>query len=569
MLRRALRWTLALAVVAVVAWLGRGVWQSGRVDRAINDGLALLSQAGTRDEARVLLEKWAQRTEESWSARREETIDKLYALRPADDPRVRSMLAWVGDVDFGTRGDDWKRWYENHCRLRDGRGPRTPPRQAVVLERRWEAPVGLTAWFSVILPLDGQIYVASLGESFVAEDDAADGVVRVSGADGRAELLFRPSERGRRDVVGLAAAGGRLYIACRNGVLYCTDDAGGLLWKTAVGAEWISPPLLLPAARGDAALVIGVASPGTVVAYSAGTGRTVWTTPLKSGRASGRDTGDLRTSATLTLAEVFGPRSSELLVTLSDGTIAVLTAATGSPRWTSQHSAGSIAGFAGCGANREACPPAWLGDSRAGLWSLATAGRTLELLPYGFAAVRADQNLIAAPRTLASGAAATPSLVVCPTSGYREQHASVCVLGLDGVIWRHPIGGAVWGTPAIADLNADASPEIIVAAIEPGAGGAARGALYVLTLQGQCVARVELPAAAECPPVVADVDGDARLEVLVADQSGMLHCFGTRGFGPVEWGLANGDSHNTRHATNAYAFGQAPFGYQRDWRPAP
>lgn len=568
-IRRRMRWAFALFVAAAVLWLARGVWQSGRVDRAINDGLALLSQAATRDEARVILEKWAQRTEESWSTRREEAVDKLYALRPAENAHVRAMLAWVGDVDFGPREEEWKRWYENHCRLREGRGPRCSPRQAVVLEKRWEAPIGLTAWFSTILPLDGQVYIASLGESFVADEDPSDGVVRVNGSDGRSEMLFHPPDLGPRDAVGLAAAGDRLFVATRNGCIYAIDNAGALIWKSAAAREWISPPLLLPAPRGDPALVISVAAPGLVIAFSASSGKTVWSTPLKTGRAASTAADGTRLAATLALGEVFGPRSGELLVAVSDGAVGVLTAATGSLRWSSQHGAGSVAGFASCGVSREACPPAWLADSRAGIWSLTATGRTLQLLPYGFAAARADLSLIALPRTLSTGAGLTPTLIVCPTGSYLERCASVCALGLDGVLWRHPIRGAVWATPAIADLNADASPEIIASAIEPGESGSVRGALYVFTSKGQCVARVGLPAAAECPPVVADVDGDSRLEVLVADQSGLLHCFATRGFGPVEWGVANGDSHNTRHATNAYAFGQAPFGYQRAWRPAP
>jgi len=53
--------------------------------------------------------------------------------------------------------------------------------------------------------------------------------------------------------------------------------------------------------------------------------------------------------------------------------------------------------------------------------------------------------------------------------------------------------------------------------------------------------------------------------VLVADQSGILHCYGTERIGPVEWGLAGGDSHNTRNSENAYRFGQTPSGRQWHW----
>jgi hypothetical protein len=49
--------------------------------------------------------------------------------------------------------------------------------------------------------------------------------------------------------------------------------------------------------------------------------------------------------------------------------------------------------------------------------------------------------------------------------------------------------------------------------------------------------------------------------------AGYLYCFKTDGYGPVEWGLFGGDSHNTRNAACAYAYGQRLYGYQWKWRP--
>jgi hypothetical protein len=63
------------------------------------------------------------------------------------------------------------------------------------------------------------------------------------------------------------------------------------------------------------------------------------------------------------------------------------------------------------------------------------------------------------------------------------------------------------------------------------------------------------------------VDGDGRLELLVADQAGWLCCFATERIGPVEWGLLGGDSHNTRNRQHAYSFGQVPAGAQWNWKP--
>jgi hypothetical protein len=136
-----------------------------------------------------------------------------------------------------------------------------------------------------------------------------------------------------------------------------------------------------------------------------------------------------------------------------------------------------------------------------------------------------------------------------------------------GIAWRYGVDGAIWGTPAIADLNGDHDPEIIVGSIVPGADGHPTGLLSIVSRDGHLLRREALPAAIECSPVVADVDGDGRLDILVADQSGLLHAVTTGSIGPVEWGLFGGDSHNTRNAVNAYAYGQLPVGRQWAWKP--
>ncbi len=155
--------------------------------------------------------------------------------------------------------------------------------------------------------------------------------------------------------------------------------------------------------------------------------------------------------------------------------------------------------------------------------------------------------------------------------------------------WRLAVDGAIWGTPALADLNGDGKPEIVLSSIEPfgstssgpqprpargpdatsessGPPGV-RGVVSFISLAGQCLHRLVVDAPVECSAVVADLDGDQRLEVLVADQSGMLHCYRTAGYGPVEWGLFGGDSHNTRNYANAYAYGQTAHGFQWRWKP--
>jgi outer membrane protein assembly factor BamB len=423
----------------------------------------------------------------------------------------------------------------------------------------------LTAWFTTILPLDGVVYVASLGADFADHRDRADGVVRVDGESGDSELLFAPpaDHRGPRDIVGLAAGTRCLFAACHNGYVYCLEPTGGLSWATHVAAPIVAAPLGVDTNRDGVTDVVVVTAAGNAVALSGRNGRTTWVTRLAPAPApDGAPLG-----ATLALGDVLEALGIEIVVSLPEGGVRVLSARDGRVRWKHELSAGVLSGTICTGSPVEGGPPAHVVDRAANVWSFVRSGRALTPALLENLMLQGANGAIAAPRTLGVGGETAPILVVCPTGDYADRYGSVCAMGADGVRWRVPLGGAIWGTPAIADLNGDGRSEIVVASIEPDAHELVQGVLAILSDSGHHLVRESLPAPVECSPIVSDLDGDSRLEILVADQSGHLHCFSTRGFGPVEWGLAAGDSHNTRNAAYAYEYGQLASGLQWDWQP--
>ncbi len=565
---------LVASIVAVALLAGGGLavrwyWARQSLGWQVARGLELLQSADTPTKVRLALDQWETATTANWQARRGDLVRHLLEHGPLEDARVRLLLTRVAGADYGTRPADWKRWHENNRRIAADLSPQVPRREAVTLRPLWTAPVGLTTWFSTILPLDGQIYVSSLGAEFQQAQDAADGVVRVNGSTGAAELVFTPppEHRGPRDVLGLAAGDDELFVACANGSVYAIDPNGQPRWHTHAGDPIISPPLTTDLNRDGAPDVVVVtrAAKGTTakaVALSGRGGRTIWATTVAHPPA-----GDPLLGATLALGPLRPDAGPDLFVTLPTGDLAVLAPRTGELRGHEALPGGSVAGTLCRSDSPEAGPRVQLADRLANVWSLVAAGRELEVVPWLAPAIRRDETLIAALRTLTGGAGQPPLIIVCPTGDFRADRAAVCGLAPDGVRWRLPVGGAIWATPAVADLNGDGQPELIVATIAPGAEDQAVGVVTIVSAHGHVVGRLELDAPVECSPAVADVDGDNRLEVLIADQSGRLRCYTTTGIGPVEWGLFGGDSHNTRNATNAYAWGQTLFGRQRRWRP--
>jgi hypothetical protein len=269
--------------------------------------------------------------------------------------------------------------------------------------------------------------------------------------------------------------------------------------------------------------------------------------------------------AVLAAGRLSSDQRQEILATLPDGRMQVLAARTGEVRWSGTAGTDVLAGPILSGGRSEG-PAAYIADRDARVWSLVRAGGSVKSVLAWDVLTRASEGCVAAPRLLARSGR-PPLLVICPTSSYADLRASVCALEPEGVRWRYAPGGTIWATPALADLNGDRRTELVVASIDVDGRGHTIGVVSVLSSEGHCLRRIELAAPVECSPAVADVDQDERLEVLVADQAGWLHCLATGRVGPVEWGLAGGDSHNTRDAENAFRYGQRSAGMQWGWKP--
>ena len=559
----------ALAVVLVLtggALTAHWYFSTRSLAWQVRRGLDLLAGADTLQRARAALDRWENETRPAWDSRTEDLITHLYSDYPLDDQRVRLLLTRVAGADYGDRRADWKHWYDSRRRLRAGSQPEIlHGDKSVRLEPRWTAPIGLTAWFSTIIPLDGQIYVASLGENFDDTQDAADGVVRVDGATGQSELIFSPPDRpgrGPRDVVGVAAGEDCLFVACLNGTVHCITAGGEPRWEAHVGSPIAGPPLAVDFNDDHVTDVIVATSAGRVVALSGQSGRTAWVETVAQ-----PPPGTSLLGATLALGDVLPGQGPELVVTLPTGSVEVLAVRNGRSRWRHDFADGTVAGAVSRGGNRELGLPAYLGDRAARVWTLTSSGQSLQAVIWAALSLHREETLIAGLRTLREEPEGPPLLLACPTGGYGGNRAGVCAIGPEGVQWRLPVDGALWATPAVADLNGDRAQEIVAVSVQPRSDGRLVGVVTIVSQAGHVLHQLALTAAIECSPVVADVDGDGCLEVLIADQSGLLHCFGTGRQGPVRWGSFGGDSHNTRNADNAFSFGQVPFKYQWHWQP--
>jgi hypothetical protein len=550
-----LRFLFACAAIAGAVWGANRflIWRA--TQWVVREGEAIIQPAAGPGDLDASVRRWVEKTQATWPRDLDALVDALYAVGPAGSPAVRAMLERVARVNYGDRDGDWERWHENRESYTGDAAPSVGSRERVALKPRWKTAVGLTGWFSSILVLDKQVFVSSLGSALEDPNDLDDGVVLIDGTTGKPELIPSPVFDGARDVLGLSAGDDRIFAVCRNGVVFAIDREGHQQWVQRLKGAALGPPMSLDINQDGVVDVLVVTRGGRVEALDGSRHTTLWTSrELSPGlqalgavlsRGAGRD----------------------VWVTLPDGAVALLDGRTGKERAVHQQPPGTLGGVVtdGLGLTGGASG-AWFADRYGRLWSAAGNRQPPTFLPASPPAGD-GLTLIAAARTIQRKLGEQPLLLLCPTSPDPDKGASVWALDLMGTYWRAPLPGAVWSTPLVANLNSASGCEILVATIEAGNEGRLTGQIRVFSGSGHPLFRMSIPASIEATPTLADVDGDNRLELLIADQSGQLHCFSTNSAGPVEWGSLGGDPHNTRSSRNAYSFGQRPSGLQWKWRP--
>lgn len=566
-------WLAGLGLVVFPGLIYLGYWyvKTSRFDWVIRRGQELLANArdpGTSDAA---LRQWEAATSRYWQLDRERLIDRLLAFGPQSDLPSRRMLTYLAGVDYGTREADWDRWAAARKRLLKGQSPKLDAKELVRLDERWRADIGLTAWYSTILPIDEQIYIASLGAGWEMPDDPADGIVRVDGRSGDARIFFPipASEKTPRDVVGISAGEDCLFAALRNGSVYCVERDGQVRWRSSAGGVPVSPPMSHDVNKDGYADVLLTAATGRLVCLSGTTGKPLWNTVLGSPTDLAPTHFPVAIPPSLyvflAIGDVTGGGAKEIVVTTGSGRFFVVNPSDGRVVWKHSGAYGFAAGGVQVSDKANERGAFFACDFQGQVWSITKGAREFAAVMRGYTPLPAEGGVAAALRTTPSGAQLLGGWLIA-AGGDDEHDARVTLLGTPERDWVFTVPGMIATSPAIADLNGDGAPETVIAS-RPRLNTGQTPTLQILSVGGHLLRRLNLAADVLAAPVVADVDGDGKVDLLIADSAGVLHCLATRQAGPISWGQFGGDIRNTRSARNAYEYSQIPSGYQWRWRP--
>jgi subtilisin family serine protease len=109
-----------------------------------------------------------------------------------------------------------------------------------------------------------------------------------------------------------------------------------------------------------------------------------------------------------------------------------------------------------------------------------------------------------------------------------------------GPVWEIALSGAIYGSPAIGDLNGDGRLEIVVGLYDVLAAGrpGTHGGVAVLDRHGRLVPGwpVRVDESFASTPALGDLDGDGRPEIVIPSwNSRFIHVLAANGFEPAGW----------------------------------
>jgi outer membrane protein assembly factor BamB len=131
--------------------------------------------------------------------------------------------------------------------------------------------------------------------------------------------------------------------------------------------------------------------------------------------------------------------------------------------------------------------------------------------------IEKGQRFIGGPVAFASKCGARADRLAIATS----KKEVLVISGKGQFVWRAGVGQEPKASPAIADLDRDGRPEVLVAHDGPG--------LVCLSVDGKRLWSAELPAGAVGEPAVGDISAAPGLEVVVADDENGVTCLSARG----------------------------------------
>lgn len=401
---------------------------------------------------------------------------------------------------------------------------------------RWKAKIGGTTFKTNFVLHEGMLIVGSNGNHY--RDwrlDNDNGVFFINPANGKIINHLAHEQYGDMDVNGIAAQNGNIYFGNDNDEFFCYNTSGKLQWRVPVSGDVEAEPVLLDVTCDGISEVIFATETGEVAALDTRTGDVVWSFKIKD--FSGWNKTDNRLLfkvgahfsngsgfvAKPAVTELSGDATPDLIYNCRDNYTYAINGENGALLWKFNHGELYYIANAPLVAEEGKQKRIYVLQNRVDeknnahthIVSLNSKGVLQKTYAaswhysVNYAPVYHNQRLISCYRDTV--------VAINVQSGVWKKIALPSEKEHYGNFW-YSTYGIVSARPQFFDFLKTGSDQLMVVNEE--------GYIELLDADSfKYIKRFMLPDGTEANPLIADMDGDGRLEMLAACYDGYLYCF--------------------------------------------
>lgn len=405
------------------------------------------------------------------------------------------------------------------------------------LTLKWKAPIGLTSFKTNFVAQNGRIYVGSNGHHF--RDyfiDNGSGVYVLDAKSGKTITQMAGEVLGDMDVNGVVLDGDRLYFGNDNEEFMCYTTSGKMVWRVPVSGDVEGVPVLMDVNGDKVNDLVYATETGEVAAIDSRNGKQIWSFKISdfNGWRKTNNRFVFKVNAWFyngpgfvnkpAVADLNHDGTKDFIYSARDNYMYAIDGKSGRLLWRYEHNiyfnaiTPTVQQQAG---KTRIYFPVLLRESN-GYWktylvSVNEQGHFVSKSETGMNLSVDAPPLVTDSKFISANTDTVIS--IDPNTGHLIKQR----LGIthNKTYKDHYNSNNITMTPLLMDLLGLGYDQIVL--ISQG------GSVFVLDPVSLVTLRqYELPEGTEANPLLADIDGDGKLELLVGSYDGNLYCYGLK-----------------------------------------
>jgi len=401
------------------------------------------------------------------------------------------------------------------------------------LPLKWKIRIGKTTYRTTLQYANGFIFAPSNGKDSKSLNDTYDGVHIINANDGTRYKQLSIDRLGDQDVNGIAISNTKIVFGNDNHEIAAYNWNGERIWKYQTTSDFEGAPILTTINTDSYLDVIAATEDGQVLALDGLTGTRLWTfKAVKNPRLFYPETNYFIGSPSA--IDVNKDTVKDIIIGNRNGILYCINGKDGLLLWK----------------NRTKIPSGILSSpviKRNSLYYAESYGYIHKLTTKGRQLDTYNINQMQYPHIVASPIVNNQNTLIIGTTNQKKKSGFWTLLHRKNQTYTKT--GNISATALLTNVDPSSETEFIIITES--------GWLYILDSKGSPKGKFKLLSGSECTPLVADIDNDGYLELIIALNDQYLYAYDLNTKGPVSWGQLRANPYNTG-VENDYLTEDAP-----------